>query len=111
MENPVKFVMEIISWGLLLSGGFFVITGAVGMLRMPDFFTRLHPAGITDSLGMPLILVGLMVHNGLNLLSLKIFVLILFLLLTSPTSCHALARAALFSGQKPLAEIPPRSKT
>lgn len=82
----------------ILAGAFFVLTGALGILRMPDFFSRLHPAGVTDSLGIPFVLIGLMLHAGLTLVSGKLLLLMLFLLLTSPTACHALARAAFLSG-------------
>lgn len=79
---------------LILLGAFFALTGAVGLLRMPDLFTRLHPAGVTDSLAIPCILIGLMFHAALLLTIGKLLLLMLFLLLTSPTACHALAKAA-----------------
>lgn len=84
--------------GLILLGAFFVLTGALGILRMPNFFARLHPAGVTDSLGVSFVLVGLMLHAGLTLVSGKLLLLMLFLLLTSPTACYALAKAAFLSG-------------
>lgn len=83
---------------LVVAGAFFALTGALGILRMPDFFSRLHPAGVTDSLGTPCIIIGLMLHAGLELVSGKLLLLMLFLLLTSPTACHALAKAAFLSG-------------
>lgn len=83
---------------LILLGAFFALTGALGILRMPDFFSRLHPAGVTDSLATPCLLIGLMLHAGLTLVSGKLLLLMLFLLLTSPTACHALAKAAFLSG-------------
>lgn len=94
-------ILEIISWFFLLSGSFLIITGALGTVRFPDFYTRMHAAGITDSLGAPLVLVSLAVQDGLTLFSGKIILLILFLLITGPTSTHALARAAMLSGLKP----------
>ena len=94
--------LPIIGTVLLIAGAFFTVTGAVGILRMPDFFTRLHPAGIKDALGLPLIAIGLMCVSGATLTSLKIFFLVVFILLTSPTACQALARAALACGQKPI---------
>lgn len=84
--------------GLILLGAFFSLTGALGILRMPDFFSRLHPAGVTDSLGVICVLAGLMLKVGLTLVSAKLLLLMLFLLLTSPTACHALAKAAYLSG-------------
>lgn len=89
---------------LLISGSFFTLTGALGLLRMPDFYTRLHPAGVTDSMGLPLILAGLILQLELGLVTLKILLLMLFLLLTSPTACHALAKAARLSGVMPVAQ-------
>lgn len=94
----------ILGWlgdALILLGAFFVVTGAVGLLRMPDFFTRLHPAGVTDSLGIPCIVIGLILHSGIDLTSGKLLLLLLFLMLTSPTACHALAKAAMLSGMIP----------
>lgn len=84
--------------GFILLGAFFVLTGALGILRMPDFFSRLHPAGVTDSLGVTCVLGGLILHAGLTLVGGKLALLMLFLLLTSPTACHALAKAAFLSG-------------
>ena len=86
----------------IISGAFFMFTAALGVLRMPDFFTRLHPAGVTDSLGAPFVLIGVAILNGITLFSGKIILLILFLMITSPTACHALAKAAVFSGLKPV---------
>ena len=83
---------------LILLGAFFVLTGALGILRMPNFFARLHPAGVTDSLGVTFVLAGLILHTGLTLVSGKLLLLMLFLLLTSPTACYALAKAAFLSG-------------
>jgi multicomponent Na+:H+ antiporter subunit G len=83
---------------LVLLGAFFVLTGALGIMRMPNFFARLHPAGVTDSLGVTFVLAGLILHTGLTLISGKLLLLMLFLLLTSPTACHALAKAAFLSG-------------
>lgn len=86
--------MEIFSWILIFSGAFLILSGSLGVLRFPDMFSRLHPAGITDSLGAPLVLLGLIAQEGFTIVSLKILILILFILITSPTACHALAKAA-----------------
>jgi multicomponent Na+:H+ antiporter subunit G len=80
---------------LVLTGACFMLTGAIGMLRMPDFFCRLHPAGLKDSMGVPLVIFGLMLHAGWTLISIKLLLLLVFHLFTSPTACHAVARAAL----------------
>ena len=86
--------MEIIGWILIFLGTFLILSGSLGILRFPDFFSRLHPAGITDSLGAPLVLLGLIAQEGLTIISLKLLVLIILILITSPTACHALAKAA-----------------
>lgn len=94
-------MFEYLSWGCMALGAFFMISGSVGMLRMPDFYTRLHPAGVTDSLGAPLILLGLMIQNGFTLFSVKIILLMLFLMLTGPVATHVVARSAMVCGLKP----------
>jgi multicomponent Na+:H+ antiporter subunit G len=98
-------VFPIIGDGLMVLGCFFIITGAIGLLRFPDFYTRLHPAGVGDSVGAPLVLLGFACQDGVSLISLKIIVLALFFLITSPTACYALAKAALSSGLKPKGTI------
>ncbi len=98
----MMLVRDILSWLLILGGGFFLVAGAIGVLRLPDFFTRQHAAGITDTMGAGLLLVGLMLQGGLTLVTVKLVLIIVFLSFTSPTSTHALAQAALSSGLKPL---------
>lgn len=90
------------SWALILGGSAFALIGGLGLHRLPDFFTRLHAAGITDTLGAGLILAGLMVQGGLTLVTVKLFLILGFLLFTSPTATHALAKAALHGRLQPL---------
>lgn len=87
-------IIDIASWVLLLGGGFFLIVGAIGLVRMPDFFTRMHAASVTDTAGAGLMLLGLMLQGGWSLVTFKLFAILVFLLFTSPTATHALARAA-----------------
>ena len=94
-------MFEYLAWGFMALGAFFMVTGSVGMLRMPDFYTRLHPAGVTDSLGAPLVLLGLVILGGLTLFSGKVVLLMLFLMLTGPTSTHLVAKSAMVCGLKP----------
>jgi len=98
MASPI----EVLSWVMILSGSVFVIIGGVGLLRLPDFYTRIHAAGITDTLGSWLILIGLMLHEGFTLGAAKLAMLLFFLLATSPLSSHALAKAAYLRGLDPL---------
>ncbi len=98
MIDPLVLVL---GWACLLAGSAFSLVGGIGMLRLPDLFTRMHAAGITDTLGAGLILVGLMFQAGLSLVTVKLILILAFLFFTSPTSTHALAQAALSSGVKP----------
>ena len=98
MASPI----EVLSWILILGGSGFVIIGGVGLLRLPDFYTRIHAAGITDTLGTWLILLGLMLHEGLTLGAAKLAMLLFFLLATGPLASHALAKAAYLRGLDPL---------
>ena len=88
-------------WVLIISGSFFVIVGAFGTYRFPDFWSRLHAASITDSAGVILLLIGMGVYSGLTLITFKLLVIGLFLFITGPTSTHAVANAALVSGLRP----------
>jgi multicomponent Na+:H+ antiporter subunit G len=100
-------VLDVVSWLLLLSGAGFVLIGGIGILRLPDLYTRMHAASLTDTLGTLLILGGIMVQSGLTLASVKLLAIAVFLLLTGPTATYALANAALLAGLLPRdAELP-----
>jgi multicomponent Na+:H+ antiporter subunit G len=94
-------VIEAISAALLLGGAVLGIGGGVGLLRFPDFYTRLHAAGITDTLCAGLFLSGLALHFGWSLASAKLLMIFAFLMFTSPTACNALARTAWRAGLLP----------
>jgi multicomponent Na+:H+ antiporter subunit G len=98
MASPV----EVLSWIMILSGSAFVIIGGIGLLRLPDFYTRIHAAGITDTLGSWLILFGLMLHEGWTLGAAKLGMLLFFMLATGPLASHALAKSAFLRGLDPL---------
>ncbi|HBC56127.1 MAG TPA: sodium:proton antiporter [Gammaproteobacteria bacterium] len=86
----------------LISGAFLIFTGAVGVLRFPDFYTRMHASSLTDTMGSGLILTGcLLLADHEWLVMAKLVMIFLFLLLTGPTANHALVKAALHSGLKP----------
>ena len=95
-------VADAVSWVLIVGGGAFIVIGAIGMIRMPDFFTRQHAAGITDTAGAGLLVLGLIVQAGFTLVAFKLVLVVLFLFFTGPTATHALAQAALGSGLVPL---------
>ncbi len=94
-------VLDVISWVLLLTGAFFVITGGTGLVRLPDFYTRVHAAGMTDTLGTWLIMLGLIVQAGSFLVAVKLLMILFFLLMTSPLSSHLLTKAAWLDGLPP----------
>jgi multicomponent Na+:H+ antiporter subunit G len=95
-------VLAWLSWGCLLAGGFFCIVGGIGLIRMPDFYTRMHAASITETLGAGLILLGLIIQAGVTLVTAKLVMVGLLIFMTSPAATHALARAALIRGLQPL---------
>jgi len=98
----VSAAVDILSWILLVAGGLFSIVGALGLLRMPDFYTRVHAASVTDTLGVGFILLGLMLQAGWTLVTVKLAVIGLLIFFTSPAATHALSRAALERGLEPL---------
>lgn len=94
-------VLDIVSWICLISGSAFCVIGGLGLIRLPDFYSRMHGAGITDTLGAGLVLIGLMFQGGGSLVTVKLVMILIFALIASPTSTHALAKAAYKSGLKP----------
>ena len=96
-----QIVRAVISMVAIATGVFFVFAAGLGVLRLPDFYTRIHAAGMTDTLGVELILLGLIIQSGFTLLSLKFLFVGFFLLLTSPAATHAIADAAYHAGLKP----------
>ncbi|HEY5739768.1 MAG TPA: monovalent cation/H(+) antiporter subunit G [Gammaproteobacteria bacterium] len=99
MIDTVTGIVSGISLGL---GALLLISGSVGLLRFPDFYTRMHAAGVTDTLAAGLTIVGLMLISGWNLVLVKLVLILLFIFLTGPTASHALARAAQHGGLKPM---------
>lgn len=98
----MNIILDILSWFSLVAGGVILIIGTIGMLRFPDFFTRLHAASVIDTLGSMLIVLGLILQAGLSLITIKLLLIIFFILFTTPTAAHALARAALHGKLKPV---------
>jgi multicomponent Na+:H+ antiporter subunit G len=102
----MAIVLNLISWGLLAVGGIMMIIGAIGMIRLPDVFARMHGAGIVDTLGLGAIMAGLMIQGGLTIVTVKLGLIVLFIAFTGPTATHALARAALHGGVTPQVDDP-----
>jgi len=93
---------QVLSGLCLVGGGLFVIVGSLGLLRLPDFYTRMHAAGITDTLGAGLVVLGLAIQAGFTLACFKLFLLLSLLIFTSPCATHALAKAARHGAVRPL---------
>ena len=93
--------LDLASWALLGAGALSCVVGALGMLRMPDFYTRIHAASVCDTLGTGLVLAGLLLQAGWSLVAAKVVVVGLLVFFTSPAAAHALARAALGRGLEP----------
>jgi multicomponent Na+:H+ antiporter subunit G len=94
-------ILDILCWVLVLIGGAFGIIGGIGIVRMPTFFTRIHAAGMAETMCAPPILLAMMIQAGWSLITFKLFLIMMFLFLTSPTASHALAKAALHGGVTP----------
>ncbi len=100
----IEGFVTILSALLLCLGGAFVLIGGIGTLRLPDFFTRLHAASLTETMATILIFAGMILQAGVSLAAAKLLAIMVFLLLTAPTASYALANAALQSGMRPEAE-------
>jgi multicomponent Na+:H+ antiporter subunit G len=90
--------LEILSIPFLCLGSCFCVISGLGLLRFPDFYTRSHAAGIGDTLGAGLILIGLLCLAGPTLIGVKLVFIVIFLFITSPIACHALVKAAYSRG-------------
>jgi multicomponent Na+:H+ antiporter subunit G len=97
-------IVGVLSAACLLLGAFLVLSGGIGVMRFPDFFTRMHAAGVTETLATTLIVLGLMLFAGWTIVSFKLLLILLFILITSPVSSHALTKAALHGKLTPLVD-------
>ena len=106
----MDIAIDLLSWIAILGGLFFMLTGTVGVLRMPDVYTRLHAAGMTDTMGAGLLILGMCLQTGLGIahgesshwfVLIRLVLVYAFLMFTSPIATHALARAALAGGVEP----------
>ena len=94
-------IMTLLAILFMLGGFFFFTTATIGLIRFPDFFTRLHATGKGDTLAVLLYLLGFSIYEGFSLTSLKILFIAVFMFLGQPTATHALSRAGLRCGVKP----------
>jgi multicomponent Na+:H+ antiporter subunit G len=98
----VTLAVDFASWVFILLGSFFAMVGALGIVRMPDIFTRMHAASVTDTLGVGLLILGMCLQGGFSLVTLKLFFLLALFFFTGPVVTHALAQASLHEGVKPM---------
>jgi multicomponent Na+:H+ antiporter subunit G len=94
-------ILEILAAALILIGVFLFASGTLGLIRLPDFYCRMHATGKCDTLGALFALLGLVVYNGFNLVSLKIIFIVVFIFLANPTATHAIGKAALVNRVQP----------
>jgi multicomponent Na+:H+ antiporter subunit G len=104
MDIELATITHLLGSLCLLIGCFLCISGGVGLLRFPDFYTRMHAVGVTDTLTAAMILLGLMFQSPDSLVAIKLGIVLLMTLFISPTASHALAKAAHRNGLKPLTE-------
>ena len=95
-------VLHAIGASLTVAGALLAVIGALGVIRFPDFYTRIHAASITDTGAATLLIAGLAMISGVSLITIKLVVIWVFIMLSSPTAAHALANAAFGAGERPL---------
>jgi len=98
----MALAVDIVSWVLILLGSFFTVSGAVGLVRMPDLFTRMHAVSVIDTTGIGFLFIGMMLQAGFSLVTLKLLFILVLFFFASPVITHALAQAALHEKVKPL---------
>ncbi len=102
------WLIWLVSWVFIAIGCVFIVSGGIGLLRMPDLYTRLHAASVTDTGGAIFIVLGLLLQALFvfdnPMAAIKVVLILFFTLFTAPTASHALAKTALLSGYVPLDE-------
>lgn len=96
-----SIIADAIGWICMIAGGFFCLVGAIGLNRMPDLFTRMHSVSVAETLGVGLLIIGMLVQSPDWMVAVRLVIIGAILFVTSPVSSHALARAALVNGAKP----------
>jgi multicomponent Na+:H+ antiporter subunit G len=111
MGELLGWLVVVSSIVCILAGAICSMIGGLGLVRLPDFYSRLHGGGVTDTAGAGLILIGLMIYSGFHLETVKLMMILFFFLITSPSACHALAKAAMRHGVEPELDGPKTSET
>lgn len=94
-------IQSVISIVLVIAGIAFILLGSIGILRLPDFYSRIHAVSTSDTIGLILVILGMIAYQGFTQSSLKLLLILLFISLSNPIGSHALARAAFKKGLKP----------
>jgi multicomponent Na+:H+ antiporter subunit G len=105
MLDSLKIISSYLGWALVFTGVIVSIIGAFGCLRFPDLYTKLHALSVSDSLGVPISLTGIIFISGFNFISLKISFIIMILLFVNPFSTHALIRAGIKNKLHPIGKV------
>ena len=111
VNQGLEPVLHVGGWIFLVTGSLFAVIGGIGLLRMPDFYCRIHAAGITDTMGAGMVLCGLVLKAGISLVAVKLLIILFFMLIASPTSTHALAQAAMTAGLMPDSGTPEEERS
>ena len=102
----MSILLDGLSWVFLTTGAAFYVIGAYGLIKMPDVFTRMHAASVSDTFGAALILIGMMFQTTDPLVLVRLVIILVLLLYTGPVATHALAQASLTAGLKPILAEP-----
>lgn len=97
----MDLILDIGTWASLIIGSFFLLITGLGLLRLPDLYTRIHAGGMADTLATAIICFGLALQSGFTLISVKLLFIVIFVFFASPTATYALAQAAFVAGLKP----------
>jgi multicomponent Na+:H+ antiporter subunit G len=97
-------LIEILSGLCIAVGVVALLTGSLGLIRLPDLHSRTHAVGMMDTAGVGFIILGLIIHEGFTLISVKLALVGIFLFFTSPIATHAVSQVAYRSGVKPVTE-------
>lgn len=106
----MSLALDILTVLMFAAGGALIFVGGLGALRMPDLYTRMHPAGLTDTMGTILVLAGCLLQAGFTLAAVKLAAILVFLLLTAPTAAYALANAARLANLAPMRVTAPKEE-
>ncbi|MDH3636642.1 MAG: monovalent cation/H(+) antiporter subunit G [Gammaproteobacteria bacterium] len=100
----MDIILDMSSALCLLLGSFLCLSGGVGIIRFPDFYTRMHAVGVTDTLGAGMILIGLVLQNPEGLVVFKLLLILVMTVFINPVASHALAKAAFRNDLVPLSD-------